>query len=365
MAIGRITYEDKIDSSVNQQDPKYKITAQDMNEIKQVFNESAEDIEFATENLGDYKVENGIIYFKKADGSYNQQGVSLAGQSTILDGDGNVILSGYITPNDNLLTNSDFRSGIINQKGQTSYTSISLSPLYTIDRWKLSGNGKVIVNNGYIRIESTSSGTLYFTQDLDDVINENCISYANIKAFSGDIGFAIIGKGGKNKTVKISKTGDILNQHNECKSITFSITGNSSYVEIYTVKLEKGSYFTGMPVWNKAVELMKCYQNQYVLGGAWVNQFGARSDNNYVVITIQTPVELRKTPTIKDLGSSGQVQFTRLDSSMLQSANLSAISGVSVDGNFVQLQIPIGSYTQFGLGQAIFTTKVCLDSYDY
>lgn len=199
--------------------------------------------------------------------------------------------------NPNLLLNSDFRSGIINQKGQTSYTSVSLSPLYTIDRWKLLGNGKVIVNNGYIRIESTSSGTLYFTQDLDDVINENCTSYANIKAFSGDIGFAIIGNDGNNKTVKISKTGDILNQYNECKSITFSITGNSSYVEIYTVKLEKGSHFTGMPVWNKSVELLKC-QYDSVLVKAY-NTFSARADGTYLSFLIPCQ-KMRKTPSIKN-----------------------------------------------------------------
>lgn len=199
--------------------------------------------------------------------------------------------------NPNLLLNSDFKSGIINQKGQTSYTSISLSPLYTIDRWKLSGNGKVIVNNGYIRIESTSSGTLYFTQDLDDVINENCISYANIKAFSGDIGFAIIGNGGNNKTVKISKTGDILNQYNECKSITFSITGNSSYVEIYTVKLEKGLLFTGVPVWNKKLELFKCQYNGVLVKS--YNPFSARADGTYMSFLIPC-MEMRKTPSIKN-----------------------------------------------------------------
>ena len=45
MAIGRITYEDKIDYQKQGQDDRYKVTAKDMNEIKKTFNNSAEAIE--------------------------------------------------------------------------------------------------------------------------------------------------------------------------------------------------------------------------------------------------------------------------------------------------------------------------------
>ena len=40
------------------------------------------------------------------------------------------------TPQDNLLINSDFRSGIINQKGQTSYSPPNEVYQYTIDLWR-------------------------------------------------------------------------------------------------------------------------------------------------------------------------------------------------------------------------------------
>ena len=36
--------------------------------------------------------------------------------------------------NDNLLTNSDFRYGVINQQGKSSYNTLNK---YTIDMWKL------------------------------------------------------------------------------------------------------------------------------------------------------------------------------------------------------------------------------------
>lgn len=45
MAIGRITYANKVDYRQEGQDDKYKITAENMNEIKRVFNNSAEAIE--------------------------------------------------------------------------------------------------------------------------------------------------------------------------------------------------------------------------------------------------------------------------------------------------------------------------------
>lgn len=63
--IGRITYEDKIDHIIKGEDERYKITAQNMNEIKDVFNKSAETIEQAldtsngTNELINSKLESG------------------------------------------------------------------------------------------------------------------------------------------------------------------------------------------------------------------------------------------------------------------------------------------------------------------
>ena len=51
MAIGRITYPDKIDYRQEGQDDRYKITAENMNEIKRTFNDSAEGIEEAMNNV--------------------------------------------------------------------------------------------------------------------------------------------------------------------------------------------------------------------------------------------------------------------------------------------------------------------------
>lgn len=96
MAIGRITYEDKIDYQKQGQDDRYKVTAKDMNEIIETFNNSAEAIERnveETERLqvklddainrtGHYKIEDGKIYFKQIDGSFGE-GIELPAQSSV------------------------------------------------------------------------------------------------------------------------------------------------------------------------------------------------------------------------------------------------------------------------------------------
>lgn len=79
----RITYEDKVDYQVQGKDEKYRISAKDMNEIKHVFNNSTEAIQNALRQveeaygyLGDYKIENGLFYFKRADGTWGE-GINL------------------------------------------------------------------------------------------------------------------------------------------------------------------------------------------------------------------------------------------------------------------------------------------------
>ncbi|WP_270594039.1 hypothetical protein [Faecalibacillus faecis] len=100
MAIGRITYPDKVDYRQEGQDDRYKITAENMNEIKRTFNDSAEAIEKNVEDTeklqvklddainrtGHYKIEDGKIYFEQIDGSFGE-GIELPAQtSAFVDG---------------------------------------------------------------------------------------------------------------------------------------------------------------------------------------------------------------------------------------------------------------------------------------
>lgn len=70
--------------------PLYDKALEDINEAVQTANTASENanlasqnVQTAYENLGDYKVENGVMYFKKADGTWNEKGVTLAGQTTV------------------------------------------------------------------------------------------------------------------------------------------------------------------------------------------------------------------------------------------------------------------------------------------
>lgn len=110
----RITYPDKVDYRQEGQDDRYKITAENMNEIKETFNNSAEGIEEAMNNVkqdiatseklrtnltkqakdmqtqltasigkaGKYKIENGKLYLTDANGSYGE-GIELPAQSSV------------------------------------------------------------------------------------------------------------------------------------------------------------------------------------------------------------------------------------------------------------------------------------------
>lgn len=51
VSIPRITYEDKVDYQTQGQDDRYKVTAKDMNEIKNTFNTTAKTVEDSINNL--------------------------------------------------------------------------------------------------------------------------------------------------------------------------------------------------------------------------------------------------------------------------------------------------------------------------
>lgn len=142
MAIGRITYEDKIDYQKQGQDDRYKVTAKDMNEIKETFNNSAEAIERnveETERLqvklddainrtGHYKIEDGKIYFKQIDGSFGE-GIELPAQSS-------VFINGIVQGTLNLNTSRDSSANkvavqMIDASGNAVMVETLASQIYT------------------------------------------------------------------------------------------------------------------------------------------------------------------------------------------------------------------------------------------
>lgn len=185
---------------------------------------------------------------------------TLTGKSSILDGQGNLIQKGYITPNDNLLTNSDFKSGIINQKGQTSYGYVD-KPLLTIDMWLSYGvNVAIDVTNVRVVNRQTSARTLRQYVNGDSGIYT---VYVNVKTISGNVYVNLNNDTSKNK--KLVQGENIFQitvlSTETLKSLALYLEANAD-VYIYSIKLEKGPRFTGMKPWNKGIEFAKCI-NKY------------------------------------------------------------------------------------------------------
>lgn len=163
-------------------------------------------------------------------------------------------------PNDNLLTNSDFKSGIINQKGQTSYGYVD-KPLLTIDMWLSYGvNVAIDVTNVRAVNRQTSARTLRQYINGDSGVYT---VYVNVKTISGNVYVNLNNDTSKNK--KLAKGENkfqitVLSTES-LKSLALYLEANAD-VYIYSIKLEKGSHFTGMPAWNEGVEFAKCI-NKY------------------------------------------------------------------------------------------------------
>jgi hypothetical protein len=165
MAIGRITYPDKIDYRQEGQDDRYKITAENMNEIKKTFNDSAEAIERnveETEQLqvklddainrtGHYKIEDGKIYFEQIDGSFGE-GIELPAQSSVFIDD---VVQGTL----NLNTSRDSSANkvavqLLDANGNALMTETLASQVYTKDGLTMEN----ILNDAIFILEDKGNG---------------------------------------------------------------------------------------------------------------------------------------------------------------------------------------------------------------
>ncbi len=166
MAIGRISYEDKIDYQKQGQDDRYKVTAKDMNEIKEVFNNSAEAIERNVEDTeklqvklddainrtGHYKIEDGKIYFEQIDGSFGE-GIELPAQTS-------VFVDGVVQGTLNLNTSRDSSVNkvavqLLDANGNALMTETLASQVYTKDGLSMEN----ILNDAIFVLEESNGVT--------------------------------------------------------------------------------------------------------------------------------------------------------------------------------------------------------------
>lgn len=247
----------------------------------------------------------------------------------------------------NLLINSDFKSGIINQKGQTLYDVVEWDNIYTIDMWSKTSKAKVTVSDGYIKVEGTNAnGYSYFKQPLSNPLNENCLVAVKTKTVVGNAKIYIEGLS-INSGVTITSN-DIFTCTSENAKSVFIEVGKIGSVEIEFIKLEKGSAFTGMPVWNEAIELLKCMKKFQVYEGDFISN--SASESTYW--GCQLPVKMDKKP-ISTVDSIRKSDYTDVKS------NVSEIHCSESKMHFVKLS------ANYSNSQILTYTKIFLDAYDY
>lgn len=220
----------------------------------------------------------------------------LTGRSAILDGLGNLIQEGYMTPQDNFFDNADYRQGAINQRGETSYTT-SGAKTYTIDGWYIENSGSTLgVGTSFISVVGTFGRRI-------NIVKEN----ESYLAFTIQINLE------KAQTIVIDTT--TLNEGQDYiyqvdDNITFGIFffSGQNYAWTYItcinnanidfMKLERGHKFTGMPVWNYALEYLKCCRLLYVWYLPEIPSHGYNSINNLSYFTgTAFPVPFSSAPT--------------------------------------------------------------------
>lgn len=207
--------------------------------------------------------------------------------------------------NPNLLMNSDYRSGIINQKGITSLDKSDGSTELGIDGWILYGIN-IAVGSNYVTFANRTNTTHTIQQPLDIKslkAGDKVTFYASCFNITGNVYIYMTGLDAQKK--KLS------NGDNE---FTFTLTSalERFYIELAPnavvsfncKKLEIGEHFTGMPAWNEVIELLKCYAKYYCFNAQPnINNnkymLAVQIATNKVRMTIDLPTQINKTPSVK------------------------------------------------------------------
>lgn len=210
-----------------------------------------------------------VQQFLELQGTVNtiQQGIGILPELDTIEKDNLVEavneLFERIPQKDNLLCNSDFASGIINTLGQSSYTSQPYGTIQAINGWQMTGEGILTVRAGSVLFAcDTSAGIVTSFPALSAV---QPISLRQGQSYTMTvIASDVIG------TIQIKINDQMLDVSDGTYSLTWeqeedaeaviqiTLATQSSTVAIYSLKLEQGDNFTGMPPWNEAEERIRC-----------------------------------------------------------------------------------------------------------
>ena len=239
--------------------------------------------------------------------------------------------------NPNLLINPDFK---INQRGSSTYTTTSESPIYTVDRWMLS-RGKATVNSDKTVTITSTGGTTnkegYFQQKLENDISGAYTVPMEVVRISGTVKIAIDGVW---KTVTSGKNVfQGVNSSNNFDSVGLQLAVGASITLKY-MKLEKGSVATSFVAPNPADELIKC--QRYYFKRYYYYAFYSGSES-FTYIFSDTIPSMRIKPTVDFANTSNtgltravvQLDTTTKDLTLLIQAVTSKVGNCNVGGTIV------------------------------
>ena len=236
--------------------------------------------------------------------------------------------------NPNLLINPDFK---INQRGSSTYTTTSESPIYTVDRWMLA-RGKAIVNSdGTVTITATGGTTDkegYFQQKLEDAISGAYTVSMEVVRISGTVKIAIDGAWKNVTSGKNVFQG--VNSSNNFNSVGLQLAVGSSITLKY-MKIEQGSVATLFIAPNCADELIKCQRYYFKRYYYYVFYSGSAS---FTYIFSDTIPSMRIKPTVNFANTSNTgltravvtLDTTAKDLTLLIQAVTSKVGNCNVGG---------------------------------
>lgn len=261
--------------------------------------------------------------------------------------------------NPNLLINPDFK---INQRGSSTYTTTSESPIYTVDRWMLSSGKATVNSDGTVTVTATDVTTNkegYFQQKLENAISGAYTVSMEVVSISGTVGIAIDGEW---KTVTSGKNVfQGVNSSNNFNSVGLHLAVGASITLKY-MKLEQGKVATSFVAPNPAEELVKCERFLLFTPSSMV---GYRFDS-YIYVYLEKLKNMRTNGTCSVRGINNDISLLSNGDAQNGLSFGSEIS-VSKDKQFIRIDVKniSTSFKTKVLGIDINKTDIIIDSEIY
>ena len=198
--------------------------------------------------------------------------------------------------NPNLLMNSDYRSGIINQKGITSLDKSDESTELGIDGWILYGIN-ISVGTNYVTFANRTSAIHTVQQPLDIKglkAGDKVTVYVSAFNITGSIYVYLTGLDAQRKKLVNGDNKFTFTLTSEIERFYIQLAPNA-VISFNCMKLETGEHFTGMPPWNRVSELEKC-KERFLFVPTVFN--GYVDENGKIFISCEDSRKLVKQPSL-------------------------------------------------------------------